>query len=202
MRYWSPSLSLTCWAELDFSEGRVLCRGLSGGYSGHLAALLNFKSPSDYAHQLPTLWPLLLSRGWWGLISSECGLLWLHTKPHVDIPEDRALCKHTRPHQMARRGRTGLGRKDAEEDREGQEGTAGSEWKKSLWPPRCQATPAVQQCVTLPDGFRFCLLAILWAVSRHLPLTVNSVHTHTQVNKKSSSCIPQLLPHLPKVIQS
>lgn len=89
-------------------HGRDLCSGLSRGYSGHLAALLNFKSPSYYAHQPPTLWPFLLSRGWWGLISSECGLLWLRTKPHVDIPEDRALCKHTRPHQMARRGRTGL----------------------------------------------------------------------------------------------
>lgn len=199
MRFWFPSLSLICWVELDFSEGRVLCRGLSGGYSGHLAALLNFKSPSNYAHQPLTLWPLLLSRGWWGLISSECGLLWLHTKPHVDIPEDRALCKHTRPHQMARWGRTGLGRKDAEEDGEGQEGTAGSEWKKSLWPPRCQATPAVHQCVTQPDS-RFCLLTILRSVSQHLPFTVNSIHT--QVKKKCSSCILQLLPHLPKVIWS
>lgn len=35
-------------------------------------------------------------------------LLWLHKKPHVDIPGDQALCKHTRPHQIARQGRTGL----------------------------------------------------------------------------------------------
>lgn len=36
-----------------------------------------------------------------GLISCGCGLLWLCTKPHVDIPEDQALCKHTRSYQMA-----------------------------------------------------------------------------------------------------
>ena len=192
MRYWSPSLSLTCWAELDFSEGRVLCRGLSGGYSGHLAALLNFKSPSDYAHQLPTLWPLLLSRGWWGLISSECGLLWLHTKPHVDIPEDRALCKHTRPHQMARRGRTGLGRKDAEEDREGQEGTAGSEWKKSLWPPRCQATPTVCHSArwlqVLSSGNS------VGSFSTLAPHSQFSTHTHTSEQEVIFLCPPATAP--------
>ena len=125
--------------------GESLCSGLSRGYGGHLAALLNFKSPSNYTHQPD---PSSSPGGWWGLISSGCGLLWLHTKPHVDIPEDRALCKHTRPHQMARRGRTGLGPRTqgrTRKDRKKQQ-----DQKEDL-PPKCQATPAIHQAVTLRD---------------------------------------------------
>lgn len=122
---------------------------LNCGYSGLLADLLNVKSPSYYdpAAFHPMTPSSSHGHAVWGLISSECGLLWLHTKPHVDIPGDRALCKHTRPHQMAGWGRIVLRARDAEED---QEETARSEGK-SLLPAKCQTSPVVHKCVTQPD---------------------------------------------------
>lgn len=52
--------------HFDSQQPRLLSRaelqgqkwaGLICGYSGHLAALLNSTFPSNYAPQLPTLWP-------------------------------------------------------------------------------------------------------------------------------------------------
>lgn len=58
----------------------------------------------DLSNSSSTSSPKLNTRG---LISSEYGFLWLYTKPHVDIPEDQAFCKHTRLQQISGWERTG-----------------------------------------------------------------------------------------------
>lgn len=72
-----PCNSLTYQVKLELCEGRVIS-GLSCGYGGHLAALLNCKSPSNYAHPPPTTLHLLLR----GLVGSYLQWMWASLASH------------------------------------------------------------------------------------------------------------------------